>query len=124
MRIGNGPDVYCELAEALLSMDKHLVAVAAHLHVCVDTIYEWRKVHPEFSYACSRGKAAGHAVFPEKVENAAWNPDVYKVNNTMVSLLAVNKYKMVTSKTAAKNDVNVKGKLNLSDAVRLRHENR
>lgn len=114
--------VYCELAEALLGQDLHLTHVAAHLRVSIDTIYEWQKQHPEFSDAIARGRAAGHAKFIDKVQEAAWNPLSCPVNNGMVGLLAVNKYKMVSNRSAAKDELKVEGNLSLADAVRRRHE--
>lgn len=113
---------FCQLAEALLSCDQPMVAVARQLHTHVQTIDKWRKKFPEFDEACKRGRDAGAAVFLEKVQNAAWNPLTAPVNNTMVSLLAVNCYKLVTNRSESKDDVTVDGNLSLAEAVRRRHE--
>ena len=78
----------------------------------------WKKKYPEFCSAYRRGRAAGQAVFMRKVNAAAWNSDLHHVNNGLITLMAVNKYKMLTRKSEGKKKVD----MSLADAVRRRHE--
>lgn len=48
---------FCELAIEYLSQGYSLYAVASECDVSIDTIYEWKSVHPDFSEAIKRGQA-------------------------------------------------------------------
>lgn len=94
---------YCDLAEAILAQDKPLCEVAAFIGVDEETIIRWRAKYPEFSGAVNRGRAKGKSVFMENVRNAAWDTETHKVNNGLITLLAINKYKMTTNRSDNKN---------------------
>ena len=113
---------YCDLAETILAGDKPWCEVARVLQVCENTLDRWKKKYPEFCSAYNRGRSAGCAVFLEKVNAAAWDADTHKVNNGLITLMAVNKYKMITSKSEDRSKIDMSGTLSLADAVRLRHE--
>jgi hypothetical protein len=113
---------YCDLAETILAGDNPWCEVARVLQVCENTLDRWKKKYPEFCSAYERGRAAGCAVFMRKVNAAAWDADKHHVNNGLITLMAVNKYKMVTAKSEGKKKVDMSGTLSLADAVRLRHE--
>jgi hypothetical protein len=50
---------YCDLViEKARDLGISLPAFAGVIGVAVDTVYEWRKCHGEFSEACSRARAA------------------------------------------------------------------
>jgi transposase-like protein len=104
---------YCDIAETLLGQGKAMWAVAAALGINRCTLRDWKKKYPKFSAAVDRGRTNGMALFMEKLEKAAWDPENYKVNNRLVFLLAMNQYGMTTGK---------KRTLSLADAVRRRHE--
>lgn len=47
---------YCETVIELGKAGKSVTYIATELDVCKDTVYEWAKVHPEFSDALTRAK--------------------------------------------------------------------
>ena len=67
---------YCDLAETILAGDKPWCEVARILRVHTETLSEWKKKYPDFSAAYNRGRAAGQAVFLQKVNAAAWDLDI------------------------------------------------
>jgi transposase len=48
---------YCEMLVEHMKRGLSFEAFGAVVDVCEDTLYEWRKVHPEFSEAYKRGLA-------------------------------------------------------------------
>ena len=58
---------YCEMLVQHMSMGMTFTSFAGHpeIRVCRDTLYEWEKVHPEFSDARKRGIAASEHFFLE-----------------------------------------------------------
>ncbi len=107
---------YCHQAETILSGGQPLCTVAAALGIHRGTLRDWRKKYPDFSAAVSRGRNNGMALFMEKLERAAWDPDTYKVNNRLVCLLARNQYGMITGR----KQLDASSTLSLADAVRER----
>jgi hypothetical protein len=49
---------YCDEIVGFCGDGSSLTSYAAHVGVCRDTITEWMSVHPEFSLAAKRAKAA------------------------------------------------------------------
>lgn len=47
---------YCEEIKTLMKQGYSVTQVASHLEIHRDTIYEWAKIHPEFSDALKIGK--------------------------------------------------------------------
>ena len=84
---------YCQIAEDYLAEGYSKNTVSAKLDIHKDTLYEWIKVHPEFSDSISKGMARGQQMFEtlllEKTKN--------KRNNTHENLL------MFTLKTRFKD---------------------
>ena len=113
-------DTYPKITERLLSEDKPTCAVCAELNCCKTTFLRWKQEHPELMDAYKRGKAKGQAVFMAKMENAAWNPDTFKSNNSLVCLLAINKYKMTTANTKDKSKVEL-NTVSLAQALETAH---
>lgn len=62
---------FCEVAEATLAEGFSLAAVAGTCGVCLDTVYEWQKQHPEFSDAVKRGRAKGALVWEARLAKLA-----------------------------------------------------
>ena len=56
---------YCEVIEKEMEKGHSVTACAAVIGVTKSTIYEWKKVHPEFSDAISRGYSLGLKYFEE-----------------------------------------------------------
>ena len=65
---------HCQTIEDELAKGYSVTASAATLNVHLDTVYEWKKVYPEFSEAIKRGQAKSLQFF----ENALMG----KVNGT------------------------------------------
>lgn len=79
------PALYLEAMEA----GKSIVQFAASLDVHRDTIYEWRKVHKEFSDVFMRGKAKYEAHWETWLVDNLGNP---KINAPLVKLLFANRH--------------------------------
>jgi transposase-like protein len=86
------------LLEKLLSEGKFNQTFCAEVGISEDTFYKWVKRHKSFAEALKRGKATAKALFIEKISDAAWDTEKNKVNNGLISLLAVNVYGMSTGK--------------------------
>lgn len=57
---------YCEGIVKHCATGASIASYAAHIGVCRDTITEWANVHPEFSSAVKRAKAAAAAWYDER----------------------------------------------------------
>ena len=81
-----------------------IVSFAIHLGVSKDSLYEWAKVHPEFSDALAK--------IMEKQEEQLVDDGVYggnQVNSTIVKLLLQNNHGMKERVDATSNDKELKG---------------
>ena len=56
---------FCEIVESEMAKGHSVTACAATIGVTKSTIYEWKKVHKEFSDAISRGYSLGLKYFEE-----------------------------------------------------------
>lgn len=54
---------YCKVAEDTLAEGFSIAVVAANLDVCRDTIYEWAKIHAQFSDSIKAGFSKGQAYY-------------------------------------------------------------
>jgi hypothetical protein len=77
-----------------------IVEFAADHDVCVDTIHEWKKVHPEFSEVFIRAKAKGEAFWTKWLRN---NLDNNKVNAPLAKLYFANRFGWSDKKEIANN---------------------
>ena len=64
-------DAFCELAEATLAKGYSEAVLAGDLGVCIDTISEWKNVHPEFSASIKIGRAKGARVWEDRLAKLA-----------------------------------------------------
>ncbi len=87
-----------QLLEEILAQGGFNVTFCAEIGISEDTFYQWIKKHPLFSEASKIGIAKSKAVFLHKMSESAWGETDRKVNNGLISLLAVNIYGMVTGK--------------------------
>lgn len=62
---------FCEQAEATLALGYSEAVLAGELGVCIDTITEWKKVHPDFSASVKRGRAKGAKVWEDRLATIA-----------------------------------------------------
>lgn len=66
--------LYCEQVIELGRAGKSVTQIAAELDVNRDTIYEWVKVHPEFSDAITRSKQLAQAWWENAGQNGLLMP--------------------------------------------------
>lgn len=62
---------FCETAEAILAEGYSEAVLAGELGVCVDTVSEWKNVHPDFSASIKRGRAKGARVWEDRLKTLA-----------------------------------------------------
>ena len=62
---------FCDEVVEHMKDGASLTSFAASIGVCRDTVTEWASVHPEFSAAVKRGKAACAAWWEERQRNLA-----------------------------------------------------
>lgn len=62
---------HCEVAEDILAQGYSEAVLAGELGVCIDTISEWKKVHPDFSASVKIGRAKGARVWEDRLKNLA-----------------------------------------------------
>lgn len=87
---------YCEKFIEVMESEGFIETFCSEIGIHVDTHYEWLRRHPEYSEAVKKGKAISKDLFLKRCHNAAWNADEHKVNNGIITLLAVNCHKMRT----------------------------
>lgn len=72
---GGRPSTYneqfCELAETTLALGYSEAVLAGEIGVCIDTVTEWKKVHPEFSASVRRGRAKGARIWEDRLIKVA-----------------------------------------------------
>jgi hypothetical protein len=72
---GGRPSAYREefnqLAEDTLAKGYSEAVLAGECGVCLDTISEWKNVHPEFSASVKRGRARGARVWEDRLAKLA-----------------------------------------------------
>lgn len=61
----------CEAAERILAEGYSEAVLAGELDVCIDTITEWKNVHPAFSASIKRGRAKGARVWEDRLRKLA-----------------------------------------------------
>ncbi|MBM3609320.1 MAG: hypothetical protein FJX29_12875 [Alphaproteobacteria bacterium] len=62
---------FCERIVALMAQGRSLDGCASLLGVHPDSLYEWQKVHPEFSEAVRAGRAAATTFWEERLLDIA-----------------------------------------------------
>lgn len=62
---------FCETAEQVLSEGYSEAVLAGELGVCIDTVTEWKKVHPDFSASIKVGRAKGARVWEDRLKTLA-----------------------------------------------------
>lgn len=80
---------YCAEAVKFLANGKSIIQLSAHIDVCKDTIYEWAKVHAEFSDALTRGKELSQAYWEGELCSMMYNKEV---NSPLVKLYFANRF--------------------------------
>jgi len=93
---GGRPTLYdeslCEKALELFGKGLSVVQVAAEFNVSRDTIYEWAKVHPEFSDTLSTGIAKAEAFWETILQGGASGANEQPVNQGLLSLIMKCRY--------------------------------
>jgi hypothetical protein len=65
---------YCEKVIEAGKQGKSVAWMASELDVNKDTIYEWAKVHPEFSDALTRARAHAQRWWEDQGQTGMWAP--------------------------------------------------
>lgn len=73
------PD-YCEMLIAHMEHGFSFESFAATIDVCEDTLYEWAKVHPEFSEAKKRARSKCRYAWEEMGLGSEMNPTIWIFN--------------------------------------------
>lgn len=64
-------ETFCEVAERVLGEGYSETVLAGEIGVCVDTISEWKKAHPEFSASVNVGRAKGARFWEDRLRHVA-----------------------------------------------------
>jgi hypothetical protein len=64
-------EAFCELAEVTLAKGYSEAVLAGEIGVCLDTITEWKKQHPEFSLSVKVGRARGARIWEDRLSALA-----------------------------------------------------
>lgn len=64
-------EAFCDTAESVLAAGYSEAVLAGDLGVCIDTITEWKNVHPTFSASIKRGRAKGARVWEDRLKKLA-----------------------------------------------------
>ena len=62
---------FCDTAEAILAAGYSEAVLAGEIGVCLDTITEWKNVHPEFSASIKLGRAKGARIWEDRLAKLA-----------------------------------------------------
>lgn len=62
-----------DVAEEVLSLGYSETVLAGKIGVCLDTVSEWKNVHPEFSASVKLGRAKGAMVWEDRLMDVAKN---------------------------------------------------
>ena len=89
---------YCELVVEYMAKGFSLEAFAGHVDVNSDTVHEWKKVHPDFSDAVTRGVAKCREFWEELGIQGLWNISTgggvsRSMNSTMWTFNMKNRFK-------------------------------
>jgi len=101
-----------ECERLALDKDYNLTQTARDFRVCRDTLYQWEKVHPEFSDAIKRARTYSAAGYYDKIQRGMTDPNF---NSRAAELCAKHAYKIERDEAKAK----IHG---LSDAKTLEEE--
>jgi hypothetical protein len=113
---------YPALLEKILSNGGFNCTFCKEVGIGEEAFYNWVKRHDEFSKALKKGKQASKAIFMEKLASAAWDTETHKVNNGLISLLAVNVHGLSTGKEKAAENTETGESFNVSITVRPKVE--
>ena len=75
---------FCEIVIEKMKVGAAIKELPFYLDVCLDTINEWRKVHPQFSAAIKTGQSYSEAVWMiqgrENIPNKEFNSTLWYMN--------------------------------------------
>ncbi len=87
---------YCQALIDTLSRGGYAVTFCSEIGISESTFQDWVKANKEFSKSYKIGRTVANANFLKKLGDAAWGETDKRVNNGLISLLAVNCYDMRT----------------------------
>jgi orotate phosphoribosyltransferase-like protein len=100
---------YCSKAVELFSDGRSIIQIAAELNVSRDTIYEWQKIHPEFSDSIKRGLTKSEAYWERMLQGAA--AGLVNVNSAALIFLLKNRFQW---KDRIEQDIDLKGGVDIT----------
>lgn len=62
---------FCDVIRGKLAEGYSLTAAASEIGCCRDTVYNWIEAYPEFFDAVKAGRAAGQAIWEQRLANLA-----------------------------------------------------
>lgn len=98
---------FCELAETTLAQGYSEAVLAGEIGVCVDTITEWKNVHPDFSASVKVGRARGARIWEDRLAKLA---DKNEGNATGI-IFGLKNRQPSEWKDKTESDVNLKAKV-------------
>lgn len=94
---------FCDVVVEKMKKGAAIKELPFYLGVCVDTINEWRKIHPDFSAAIKKGESFSEAVWLRKGRLELENP---KFNSTLWYMNMKNRFGW-SDKQESNHNVNV-----------------
>ena len=107
----------CEKVIDLMSQGKSIVQVAAEFNVSKDTIFEWEKVHEEFSDSLTLGRLKAEAFWEGHLQKLAKSKN--SITNGNLALILKCRYRWTE-----KQDIGLSGDLSVDDVTSLTPEER
>ena len=107
----------CEKVIELMSQGKSIVQVAAEFNVSKDTIFEWEKVHKEFSDSLMLGRLKAEAFWEGHLQKLAKSKN--SITNGNLALILKCRYRWTE-----KQDIGLSGDLSVDDVTSLTPEER
>ena len=100
-------EAFCQVAEDTLAQGYSEAVLAGELGVCIDTVTEWKNVHPEFSASIKIGRAKGARVWEDRLAKLA---DENQGNATGI-IFGLKNRQPSEWKDKTESDVNLKAKV-------------
>lgn len=98
---------FCDVAEATLALGYSEAVLAGDIGVCIDTIHEWKKAHPEFSDSVKVGRAKGARIWEERLVKLAEKNE----GNATGIIFGLKNRQPSEWKDKTESDVNLKGEV-------------
>jgi len=92
---------YCKMIKKHLAEGGSIVGFADKLKHQDTTLYSWRETYPEFKESWDMGIKLGRERYIKQLEELQFQPSK-DVNNFLIAMIGVNRYKLKTEKIIMK----------------------